>query len=452
MRILDRWKLTTKFLVSILVALLAVFAVLGATISMQERRAFFEELGRKGTSLSKFLARISAAPLLSYDFAYLESSVKEVAAGDPDIVYAVIEDQSGKPVTTGRAESSDKKNILEFTSPILQGAQQIGTVRIGITTARVYRSLQRLQTTVALLCLVTLGVISLLVFVLFRVLAKNPLNRLNDVVGRIASGDLTQLVESGSRDEIGSLFGSVRVMEETLRGIVMSVRAAFGDLEVVSRDIADVSHRIADGSAGQTGAVATVSSSIEEMNASIKSVVGSVEHLFALAGESSSAMLEMSASVEQVAGNADGLSASVERTSASIGQMTASIRSVAENVGRLADLVTSTASSITQIEAVVREVERNAGQGHELTREVARTMSEEGLTALRRTAEGMHAIRDSVGQAASVIRTLEGRSREIGGILGVINEVNDQTNLLALNAAILAAQAGEHGRGFAVVA
>ena len=209
---------------------------------------------------------------------------------------------------------------------------------------------------------------------------------------------------------------------------------------------------MAEGGAGQTEAVSTVSSSIEQMNASIKSVVQSVENLFALAGESSSSMLEMSASVEQVAGNAEGLSGAVEKTSASITEMTASIRNVAEHVGRLVDLLTNTTSSITEIESVVREIERNAGQGYDLTRDVASTMSGEGLASLRRTADGMLAIRTSVGQAATVIRSLAARSHEIGSILGVINEVNDQTNLLALNAAILAAQAGEQGRGFAVVA
>ena len=43
-------------------------------------------------------------------------------------------------------------------------------------------------------------------------------------------------------------------------------------------------------------------------------------------------------------------------------------------------------------------------------------------------------------------------SREMAGILGIINEISDRINLLSLNASIEAARAGEYGRGFAVVA
>ncbi|MEI4827856.1 methyl-accepting chemotaxis protein, partial [Bacillus sp. FJAT-53711] len=55
-------------------------------------------------------------------------------------------------------------------------------------------------------------------------------------------------------------------------------------------------------------------------------------------------------------------------------------------------------------------------------------------------------------ESDAVIQLLADKSKQIGDILEVIQNIADQTNLLALNAAIEAARAGEHGRGFAIVA
>jgi methyl-accepting chemotaxis protein len=78
--------------------------------------------------------------------------------------------------------------------------------------------------------------------------------------------------------------------------------------------------------------------------------------------------------------------------------------------------------------------------------------SSKSLTSVIEIGERLNSLVDLIASSHEGIINLEGRSREISEIVGLIKDIADQTNLLALNAAIEAARAGEHGRGFAVVA
>ncbi len=91
--------------------------------------------------------------------------------------------------------------------------------------------------------------------------------------------------------------------------------------------------------------------------------------------------------------------------------------------------------------------------------EVMEKMADNVMKSVENGNQIMAVLNEKSDTAAEITKELseeilevEARSKEIQGIIGVINSIAEQTNLLSLNASIEAARAGEAGRGFSVVA
>ena len=144
----------------------------------------------------------------------------------------------------------------------------------------------------------------------------------------------------------------------------------------------------------------------------------------------------------------DKLNAKIQEALTGINANADAIRAGTAEMSRAADDLSQRteqqAASLEQTAAALGGITQTVHKTAESAKQASST-----VTTARGEAEHSGEI---VGRAVSAMQEIEGSSRKVSQIIGVIDEIAFQTNLLALNAGVEAARAGEAGRGFAVVA
>ncbi|WP_448192270.1 methyl-accepting chemotaxis protein [Azospirillum sp. sgz301742] len=134
----------------------------------------------------------------------------------------------------------------------------------------------------------------------------------------------------------------------------------------------------------------------------------------------------------------------VEAVASAATEMEASASSMSETARQASQQSTAVAAAAEQASVNVNTV---AGA----TEELSASVHEIGRQVVASTQIAAQAVEDSQ-KTDTMMAGLAEAAKQIGEVVGLINNIASQTNLLALNATIEAARAGEMGKGFAVVA
>ena len=223
-----------------------------------------------------------------------------------------------------------------------------------------------------------------------------------------AMSGMLDAVSNGRLDERLEL----EVDDEFMKLMARSMNSLAATIGGVMEEVATAARLLADGdltrrtNASYDGVFGEISDSI---NVALDRLRDTVETIRSAAIEVGNATSEMNTGSADLSNRTEHQAANIEETAASM-------------------------------EEVATTVTQNAGNA----REASRLASD----ARDRANRGGEIVDDAV----KAMGKIEGSSRKISEIIGVIDEIAFQTNLLALNAAVEAARAGDAGKGFAVVA
>lgn len=229
---------------------------------------------------------------------------------------------------------------------------------------------------------------------------------LDQLTGQI--GDITSAAQSGDMKKRGSTEGYSGVWQEVVVGINDTLDAVTDPIREVSR----VMSAMAEGDLTVTidstfeGDFAQLMNDTGSTLSKLTDVIGKIQDSSDLV---SSAANELSVGNQSLSKRTESQVSSLQRTAETMDMMTTTVRQNAENA--------------TQANSMAAQARGKAENGGEV-----------------------------VASAVHAMKEIDGSSKRISEIIGVIDEIAFQTNLLALNASVEAARAGEQGRGFAVVA
>ncbi len=289
---------------------------------------------------------------------------------------------------------------------------------------------------------------------LARLVSRDVLAAIESIgrnIAQFADGDFRDAGVYNAEDEFGALGRSMRQACAAIRLTIGRVSSAADQVDQTASAISQAVSGVASASADQSIRIQQAHELMASIAEQVRGISGSASELTIAIEESSSSVLELGASGEELKDTASVLTSKIDAVSNSLEQMVRSVKEVGSTTDRLAAASEETSSNMEEMASAMRAVDISAETTAKLSRAVV-DKAELGQAKVVQTIVGMENIREATDTAERVIRGLGDRTKEIGSILDVIDDVADETNLLALNAAIIAAQAGEHGRAFSVVA
>jgi len=222
--------LQAKLMLALAVSVALVTAVGAHLLIERERERRFTELEGRATRIAELYGRSLAYPLWNIDRAAIDSQLAALAPNPEVAQFRVTALNLGVVSDVTKLQAADLKDAIVRVQPIeyapSAGAalQKIGEVRVVLTRAVAEQAVAAARGAILALAAAIIASLYAATFVLLRRMVSAPVRRLEEMVDRVAGGDLDARCAIESGDELGRLAVRVNTMADRLRESATRVR------------------------------------------------------------------------------------------------------------------------------------------------------------------------------------------------------------------------------------
>ncbi len=406
---------------------------------LKEEYSFDYAIGIKKNIMEKTGFKSGDKNIVKNDIVYVNTSLNDFNR----LIKHFTFDSKIKEVTFG------KKSLFVFKIPIHDySGNNVGYLGIIKNITKEKNAMLSAKTKLAVLIL---G-ISFFFFILTVIYMKKsiitPLTKTVEFAQQIKDGNFSASINHKSRDEIGKLVSALTAMKEDLKKMFEEVKKKSKEAEEAantaeqSKKTAEENRRyLSDSVKKMLGVLGKFSDGDLTVKLTPPQQKDDIHKLFA----------GFNKTVVKFGDLINRVNEAVQATASATTQTSSSMEEMAAGANEQASQTNEAASAIEQMTESIQRTADNAESAAEASKN-ANEQAETGVEKIVKSKNGMKKIVEVTSETGTVISSLADKSKQIGAVTQVINDIAEQTNLLALNAAIEAARAGEQGRGFAVVA
>jgi two-component system sensor histidine kinase AtoS len=238
-------RLQTRLILYSTLLIVFVMALVFLLVEKRQSEIIQEEAKKRGMAIAQNLAAISTNALLTYNYVVLEQNAERVALED-DILHIIIHDKENKvaaysqrsekqgtvltdevsrravktkaPLIQSTSSGANESPLLDISIPVYikESEEKWGTVRIGLSLERMHRQISKTRLNLLLLGLFTI-VLGTLGSVFFARRITKPISTLVETTISAAQGDLHQVIDIRTGDEIEELGRNFNFMMEQIR-------------------------------------------------------------------------------------------------------------------------------------------------------------------------------------------------------------------------------------------